>query len=257
MKIDFSIIIPTLNSEMFLNETLESIKKQDRTINIECIFSDGGSSDNTMKIIENFNQINISKIIISDQIGLAKALNSGFKLANGKYLSYLNSDDQLADKALMKVKKNFENYESCNWIVGLCENIGKKIILNKLVNIYKKNLLYFLNFNLLCINNVISQPSVFWKKSFFNNVGYFNENLKFNMDYDMWLRMMSISHPYKLRNVLSYFRRHNQSLSHKNLLNQFIEKYKTMKRYNNNYILSSTHLLLSFLVIIIYKISNY
>ena len=42
MQQDFSIVIPTLNSEKFLSETLDSIKKQDQKIKIECIFSDGG-----------------------------------------------------------------------------------------------------------------------------------------------------------------------------------------------------------------------
>lgn len=61
MDIDFSIIIPTLNSEKYLPETIESLKNQDRSIKLEVIFSDGGSTDNTLKIINNFNQENIKK----------------------------------------------------------------------------------------------------------------------------------------------------------------------------------------------------
>ena len=64
MNEDFSIVIPTLNSEKFLGKTLESIEKQNKSIKIECIFSDGGSSDDTLSIINNFNQTNISKIIL-------------------------------------------------------------------------------------------------------------------------------------------------------------------------------------------------
>ena len=67
-----------------------------------------GSTDRTIEIINNFEQTNISKIVLNDQIGLSKALNSGFQKANGKYLTYLNSDDMLAFDALSKIKKNFE-----------------------------------------------------------------------------------------------------------------------------------------------------
>ena len=257
MQSDFSIIIPTFNSEAFLKQTLESIKKQDLSIKIQCIFSDGGSSDKTIEIIESFNQTNISKIILLDQIGLSKALNSGFYYANGKYVTYLNSDDLLATGALINIKKNFEKFDKYDWVVGYCENFGNKNILNKIINIYKKYLILIISFNLLCINNVISQPSVYWKKTFFQKVGYFNENLNYNMDYDMWLRMIKISKPLKLENTISYFRRHNQSLSHKNLLNQLKEKYKTMKKYNKNPLISSIHLLLSLLIVIIYKVTNY
>ena len=42
----------------------------------------------------------------------------------------------------------------------------------------------------------------------------------------MWLRMIKISKPYIIDNNISFFRRHNKSLSHKNLISQFKEKYK-------------------------------
>lgn len=257
MSIDFSIIIPTLNSEKYLSATIESIIKQDRSLKIELIFSDGGSRDETLKIIGAIEQENISKKVIYQQIGLSKALNSGFNLATGKYLSYLNSDDIYANNTLIEVKKKFDKNQYNQWIIGNCENIGKKFVINKLINFYKKKLLKKLNFNLLLVNNIISQPSVFWRKSFFDKIGNFNETLNYNMDYDMWLRMMKNSKPLKLKNILSYFRRHNKSLSHKNLINQFLEKYRTMRKYNKNFALSALHLSLSLVIVIIYKITNY
>ena len=117
-----------------------------------------------MKIINNFNQENIKKKSILDKIGLSFAINEGLKIASGKYLSYLNSDDVLNKNALFNTKK-FEQHEEINWLIGNCENIGKKYF-NKVVNIYKKILLNNLSFNILCVHNIISQPSVFWKKNF-------------------------------------------------------------------------------------------
>ena len=257
MSIDFSIVIPTYNSENFLSETIESIKNQDKSIKIELIFSDGGSKDSTLKIIEKLDQDNLSKIVLYDQVGLTVALNQGFKRAQGKYFSYLNSDDKLNSNALLYIKKNFEENNNYEWIIGLCDNFGNKKILNKIINYYKTLLLKRLSFNLLCINNIISQPSVFWKKSFFENIGNFNEKLKFNMDYDMWIRMINVSKPLKLQRNISYFRRHNESLSHKNSFKQFCEKYKTMKRYNKNIFIHLVHLWLSFLILFIYKINKY
>ena len=257
MSIDFSIVIPTYNSEKFLSETIESIKIQDRSIKIELIFSDGGSKDSTLKIIEKLDQDNLSKIVLHDQVGMTVALNQGFKRAQGKYLSYLNSDDKLNSNALLSIKKNFEENNNYEWIIGLCDNFGNKKILNRIINYYKALLLKKLNFNLLCINNVISQPSVFWKKSFFDSIGNFNEKLKFNMDYDMWIRMIIVSDPLKLQRNMSYFRRHNESLSHKNSFKQFCEKYKTMKKYNRNILIHLVHLSLSSLILLIYKTTNY
>ncbi len=257
MSIDFSIVIPTLNSEKYLKETIRSIINQDKSINIQLIFSDGGSKDKTLEIIRSINEKNCSKEIIYNQIGLTKALNEGFKKAKGKYLSYLNSDDMLSENALINIKNNFETEQNNEWIIGFCENVGNKYIINNIVNFYKKNLLKLLNFNLLSINNVISQPSVFWKRTFFQKIGEFDENINFNMDYDMWLRMIKISKPYIIDRNISFFRRHNKSLSHNNLIKQFKEKYKIMRIHNKNAVISIIHLLFSVCIVFIYKISNY
>ena len=163
----------------------------------------------------------------------------------------------LHDDTLIYVKKKFLANINSEWIIGSCENFGKKIFLNRIINFYKKKIIKHLNFKFLCIHNIISQPSVYWKNTLYDEVGNFNEKLKYNMDYDMWLRMYLVSKPIITEKKMSYFRRHNNSLSHKNLYNQFLEKYKTMRRYNKNILLSMIHLIISFLIVMIYKISNY
>ena len=257
MQKDFSIIIPTLNSEKYLEETIRSIKNQSKSILIECIFTDGGSIDRTFEIIDNFNQDNITKIVISKNLGMTEALNDGFNQANGKYLTYLNSDDKLDDFALQNLKISFESNENINWIIGNCENIGSKNYLNKIINLYKAKLLKKLDLRLLLVNNIISQPSVFWKKDFFYKVGKFDETLRFNMDYDMWIRMIKLSNPLIINHRISFFRRHSASLSYKNSFDQFKEKFNTMKKYNSNFFITLLHIMFSFIILIIYKITKY
>ena len=126
-----------------------------------------------------------------------------------------------------------------------------------MVNVYKGFLLNKLNFNILCINNVISQPSVFWKYEFFNKVGYFDESLKYNMDYDMWLRMFKLYKPEIINLKISNFRRHADSLSHKFTFQQFKEKFKTMRKYKKSFIISILHIFISSIILIIYKLTNY
>lgn len=257
MDIDFSIVVPTLNSEKYLPETINSIKQQNKSVLIELIFSDGGSVDDTLNIIKSFEQSNISKVILLNKIGLSNAINEGLKVAKGKYISYLNSDDLLDKNALVKIKEKFINNKKMHWHIGFCQNVGNKVFTNKFVNLYKRYLLNKLSFNILCINNIISQPSVFWRKEFYTEVGKFDENLKFNMDYDMWIRMFLLSKPEISNFKVSYFRRHASSLSHKNTLKQFKEKFKTMRKYNKNLSITILHLIVTSLILLIYKITNY
>ena len=257
MQTDFSIIIPTLNSEKYLEETIRSIKNQSKSILIECIFTDGGSIDGTFEIIDKLNQQNIKKIVISKNLRMTEALNDAFNQANGKYLTYLNSDDKLDDLALHNLKMSFESNKNINWIIGTCENIGSKNYLNKIINLYKGKLLKKLNLSLLLVNNIISQPSVFWKKEFFFQVGKFDSTLSFNMDYDMWIRMIKLSKPLIINHRISFFRRHSSSLSYKNSFDQFKEKFKTMKKYNSNFFIIFLHIIFSSTILFIYKITKY
>ena len=98
---------------------------QNKKINIQLIFCDGGSTDKTLSLIKDINQKNISKVVLYNLIGMSKALNAGFDVAEGKYLAYLNSDDRIDSETLFKVKNSFEK-SSCEWIIGECENIGDK-----------------------------------------------------------------------------------------------------------------------------------
>ncbi|MBX3254665.1 MAG: glycosyltransferase [Chitinophagaceae bacterium] len=91
--IPVSIIIATYNSGKHLEGCLQSIADQ-KLKNIEVVIVDGGSTDNTIAIIQSFGQLNISWKSESDN-GIYDALNKGIKRAKGKWLHFLGSDDRL------------------------------------------------------------------------------------------------------------------------------------------------------------------
>jgi len=93
MKI-VSFVIPTLNASQVLEPCLESIKKQSvPSSNYEIIISDGGSTDNTLKIAKKYHAIIISNPLKTAEAG--KAI--GIKKASGKYICLIDSDNILPD----------------------------------------------------------------------------------------------------------------------------------------------------------------
>ncbi len=89
-----SIITVTYNSEKYLTDCIESVRKQ--TYNdIEHIIIDGKSTDNTVKIIHKYDKY-ISKWISETDKGMYDAINKGMSLATGEIIGVLNSDDMLA-----------------------------------------------------------------------------------------------------------------------------------------------------------------
>ena len=87
----FSIITVCLNSEKTVERTINSVLNQ--TFNdVEYIIIDGGSTDNTLNIIESYEE-QITTIISEPDKGLYYAMNKGLALAKGRLIGIINSDD--------------------------------------------------------------------------------------------------------------------------------------------------------------------
>jgi glycosyltransferase involved in cell wall biosynthesis len=96
----FSIIIPTFNRADEIIELIDSLSKQTFSSDkFEIIIIDDGSTDNTMKVIQDFrNQLKLRITVLKqDHKGPGAARNLGMKLARGKYFIFIDSDC-IADK---------------------------------------------------------------------------------------------------------------------------------------------------------------
>lgn len=88
-----SILIPSYNSEKYINRTINSALNQTYR-NIEIIIVDDGSTDSTLKIINSFKAPNI-KLIAIDHHGAAHCRNIALQHSQGKFIQFLDSDDLL------------------------------------------------------------------------------------------------------------------------------------------------------------------
>lgn len=101
-----SIIIPSRNTEAYIEQAVESITNQERynRNDIEIIIVDDVSSDNTINVVNRINYHNRIKIIQNvDNVGLGESRNIGVRQATGKYIAYLDGDDYIANDYLRTV----------------------------------------------------------------------------------------------------------------------------------------------------------
>ena len=102
-----SIITATYNSAATVADTMRSVQQQDYP-QIEQIIVDGGSTDGTMQIVNQFSH-NITIISEKDD-GIYDAMNKGIRAAHGDIIGILNSDDVYADsKVISKVVHFFQD----------------------------------------------------------------------------------------------------------------------------------------------------
>ena len=92
-SIKISIIIPVYNMEKYIDACLQSVISQTlKEIEIICV--DDGSTDRTLELLKGYEDENNNiKVIHQNRLGAGPARNSGIKLAKGKYIAFMDSDD--------------------------------------------------------------------------------------------------------------------------------------------------------------------
>ncbi len=182
MKI--SIITATFNSEKSLQRTIDSVASQDYT-EIEHIIIDGGSTDNTLNIIcSNANRI--TKYISEKDDGIYSALNKGIKQATGDIIGFLNSDDVYFDnQAVSKIAHCFD-IKKCDVLYGDLVYQTQDLTNPKTVRYWKSNI-----FHPGCLKYgwMPPHPTLYCKKTVYDQYGLYNEQFSISADYEYILRI--------------------------------------------------------------------
>lgn len=102
-----SIIIPTIDEAMYIEETLKSVVRQRPSFNFEIIVCDGGSKDNTVKISRKY-----ARVVVSPTRGTGAQLDFAANLSKGKILVFLDADTLLPEGYLQRVYESFRTDEN-------------------------------------------------------------------------------------------------------------------------------------------------
>lgn len=198
-----SIVTPSYNQACFLETTIRSVVEQDYS-DIEYIIIDGGSTDGSQEIIKRYAD-RIAFWVSERDNGQSDAINKGFRKCTGDIIAWINSDDLYVDGAIPLVAKYFSEHPDVDMIHGDIDFIdghGKFLSKVKTADFTLPELL---------VTNRVSQPSVFWRRKIFDEIGYLDESFHYVMDYDFWIR---VAMKHEVRHVgatVAQFRLHDTS----------------------------------------------
>jgi glycosyltransferase involved in cell wall biosynthesis len=194
-----SVITPSFNQGDFIAQTFQSIHDQAYP-NLEHIVMDGGSTDNTREIIEQYEHA-IAFWVSEPDDGQTDALAKGFSMATGDIQCWLNSDDLHHSTTLHEVAQFFEANPDVRFIYGDSEwiDVGGDMIKPKREHAWN-------SFVWLNDHDFLPQPSCFWRSDLYEQVGGLNTSFDLAMDADLWIRFAQITRPRHVRRVWSSMR---------------------------------------------------
>lgn len=245
-----SIVTPSLNQGRFIKDTIKSVQDQ-KYPNLEHIIVDGGSTDDTLKILRKY-EGKIHWISEKDK-GQADAVNKGVRIASGEIIGWLNADDLYLPGTVWTVVNFFESNPAAGWLYGRCRIIdedGRET--RRWISRYKNLLGRKFRYRMLLLENFISQPSVFFKKSVVDAIGQLDINRFYTMDYEYWLRIARKFKPGIVREDLACFRIHRESKSRLGFQRQFREEFEVAKTYSTGRLVTLIHWLNYWKIVTIY-----
>ncbi|MDQ6630701.1 MAG: glycosyltransferase, partial [Verrucomicrobiota bacterium] len=177
-----------------MEETILSVTQQNYP-NLEYIIIDGGSTDETIDILQRHSDKLTSWVSEKDR-GQSHAINKGFALTTGQIVSWLNSDDMLAPGALAAVALAFHT-SSANLVAGICQLHENGLVKEQHLTSCQNGRLPLEE--LLDVQNCwlkgqfFFQPEVFFKRELWLKAGgRVEEDLFFSMDYELWIRFAEV-----------------------------------------------------------------
>jgi glycosyltransferase involved in cell wall biosynthesis len=173
----FSIITVVYNGEKYLEKTIESVIKQ-KFKNFEYIVIDGGSTDNSVKIIEKFEK-KIDYWVSEKDRGIYDAFNKGMRVSKGKFIGFINSDDIYKKNALKIISNYIEKNQQADFIFG-----SVKKHWGVLYGYKPHKIKYSWGFY------SSHSTGFFIKRKVAEKVGFYNIKYKYHADYDYFYRLI-------------------------------------------------------------------
>lgn len=183
----FSVITVCYNSEKYIERCISSVQKQTYN-NIEHIIIDGGSTDNTTKIVKSVIGDNVTFISEPDN-GIYDAMNKGLKYVTGDVVLFLNSDDFLINEEIInRVMSEFNNDNELEVLVAGIAYFDNSDI-NTVIRKWQLNPNLYIDFT---DGWHPPHPGFFAKTKCYDEVGNFDIDLKVAADFDLMLRFIQV-----------------------------------------------------------------
>lgn len=230
-----SIVTPSFNQGRFIERTIRCILLQGYP-NLEYIIIDGGSTDETIKIIKKY-ELWVSSWISEPDTGMYDAINKGFERSTGEIMAWSPTGDVYEPGALRVIGQVFQQLKEVDWMTSLykvkCDEQVRETARYRVDGFSQRAFrkgLHMPNGNPFS-RYTIQQQSTFWRRSLWVCCGgKMDDSMKGAGDYELWSRFTSESPVYCLDQPIGVFMTHEGQESVKNLARMNAEHEEAFQR---------------------------
>jgi glycosyltransferase involved in cell wall biosynthesis len=224
-----SIVTPCYNMAECLEETMQSVLRQDYP-DLEYIIVDGGSTDGSLDIINQYDE-HLSWWISEPDDGMYDAIQKGFSESSGEVMAWINADDILHRRSLRTVGELFTAFPDVDWIQGRptwIDSVGRIINATGSLKRWSRFDYYLGNYRW------IQQESTFWRRRLWRQAGgYVSADLNYAGDLELWARFFRHAYLYSTDAVLGAFRYRSGQLS-ENRFGEYVQEAQRILRRERN-----------------------
>lgn len=207
-----SIVTPSFNQGRFIEETIRSVLLQNYP-NLEYIIMDGGSTDESVEIIEKYAPWLTYWVSERDE-GQSDAINKGFSIATATLAGWLNSDDLFVASALSHIAREYHAHgDGVAWagIVKMVD-IDREEIALSIPKLADEVSTTFADWG---VGGHICQPGCMFLLSSYKSVNGLKDYLHYIMDVDLWVRLRRKGVFFSMNTIIAEARVYPQAKTHR------------------------------------------
>ena len=197
-----SVIIPVFNGERFIAEAIQSVLNQNYEP-LEIIVIDDGSTDGTADLVKSI-EGNI-RYFYKQNGGTAAARNMGLSLAKSGQIAFIDADDVWVDNKLSLQMEQFNQFPETEVVIGFLLPVRtvNQASIDAMQETNNKGAL------------VLSLGSILVKKSVFDKIGVFDEELTLSEDTDWFFRVREADIKVRInKEIVQFYRLHDKNITH-------------------------------------------
>jgi len=201
-----TVVTPSFNQASYLEAALQSVLEQDYPA-IEYIVIDGGSHDGSLDTLRKYSA-RLSHWRSEKDLGQTDAINKGFALGTGQVFAWLNSDDVYLPGAIRGAVSFLQSHPHVGMVYGSAFYIDER---GEIVARYPAAPTDLRG--LRRGRTTIPQQAMFFRSRLWRMVGPLDASFYYAMDYDLWVRIASVSRIAFVDQPWAHFRLHGGSKS--------------------------------------------